>query len=129
MGCKIKKTYTLEQGKEDYLMLTCDFGSLQMRLTTNDTALDSVDEKTPDKGLFEIYGEGSPCPDAHSATGRATFVSSVDGQTYDIELEDGSIVKLYSEMSAKIKRNGKDMTVKVKDLLLTDDFIEAIQDF
>ena len=44
-------------------------------------------------------------------------------------MEDGSTVKLYQEMSAKIKRNGKDMTVKVKDLLPNDDFIEAIQDF
>lgn len=63
MGCKINKQYSLAQGKENYLMLTCDFGSLQMRLTTNDTALDSQSGKDCDAGLFEIYGEGSPCPD------------------------------------------------------------------
>jgi hypothetical protein len=100
-----------------------------MRLTCNDTAIDSADGKTPDAGLYEIYGEGSPCPDAHSATGKNTFVASIGGQTYELEMEDGSTVKLYQEMSAKIKRNGKDMTVKVKDLLPNDDFIEAIQDF
>ena len=38
MSCKINKEYTLEQGKENYYMLTCDFGSLQMRLTCQDTA-------------------------------------------------------------------------------------------
>ena len=64
-----------------------------------------------------------------SATGKNTFVASIGGQTYELEMEDGSTVKLYQEMSAKIKRNGKDMTVKVKDLLPDDDFIEAIQDF
>lgn len=103
-----------------------------MRLTCNDSAIDSADGKTPDAGLYEIYGEGSVCPDAHSqsaATGKNTFVASVGGQTYELEMEDGSTVKLYQEMSAKIKRNGKDMTVKVKDLLPDDDFIEAIQEF
>ena len=64
-----------------------------------------------------------------SATGKNTFVASIGGQTYELEMEDGSTVKLYQEMSAKIKRNGKDMTVKVKDLLPNDDFIEAIQEF
>lgn len=29
MSCVINKEYTLEQGKENYYMLTCDFGSLQ----------------------------------------------------------------------------------------------------
>jgi len=32
MGCVIEKEYTLNQGKENYYMLTADFGSLQMRL-------------------------------------------------------------------------------------------------
>ena len=100
-----------------------------MRLTTNDTALDSKDGKTCDSGLFEIYGEGSPCPDAHSATGKNTFVASVNGQVYELEMEDGSTVKLYQEMSAKVNRNGKEITIKVKDLLPGDEFIEAIQDF
>ena len=100
-----------------------------MRLTTNDSALDSKDGKTPDPGLFDIYGEGSPCPDAHSATGKNTFVASVNGQVYEFEMEDGSTVKLYQEMFAKINRGGKEMTVKVKDILPDDDFIEAIQDF
>lgn len=67
--------------------------------------------------------------DAHSATGKNTFVASIGGQTYELEMEDGSTVKLYQEMSAKINRNGKEMTVKVKDLMPDDDFIEAIQDF
>lgn len=29
MSCVINKEYTLEQGKENFYMLTCDFGSLQ----------------------------------------------------------------------------------------------------
>jgi hypothetical protein len=29
MGCSITREYTLDQGKENYYMLTCDFGSLQ----------------------------------------------------------------------------------------------------
>jgi hypothetical protein len=29
MGCSITQEYTLNQGKENYYMLTCDFGSLQ----------------------------------------------------------------------------------------------------
>lgn len=33
MACRINKKYTLSQGMKDYLLLTCDFGSLQMRLT------------------------------------------------------------------------------------------------
>lgn len=129
MGCKVSKRYSSKQGMEEYMLLTCDFGSLQMRLTTNDTAIDSVDGKTPDAGLYEIYGEGSPCPDAHSATGKNTFVASIGGQTYELEMGDGTTVKLYQEMSAKVNRGGKEMTVKVKDLLPGDDFIEAVQDF
>lgn len=29
MACRILKEYKLSQGKEEYLMLTADFGSLQ----------------------------------------------------------------------------------------------------
>lgn len=29
MSCKILKEFTLNQGKQEYLMLTADFGSLQ----------------------------------------------------------------------------------------------------
>jgi len=29
MACRISKEYKLSQGKEEYLMLTADFGSLQ----------------------------------------------------------------------------------------------------
>lgn len=64
-----------------------------------------------------------------SATGKNTFVASINGQVYDLELEDGSTVKMYQEMFAKIKRNGKDMTVKVMDLQEGDDFIEPIYNF
>lgn len=64
-----------------------------------------------------------------SATGKNTFVASINGQVYDIELEDGSSVKMYQEMFAKIKRGGKDMTVKVMDLQEGDDFIEPIYNF
>lgn len=66
---------------------------------------------------------------AHSATGKNTFVASVNGQVYELEMEDGSTIKLYQEMFAKINRGGKEMTVKVRDLQPDDDFIEAIQDF
>ena len=48
---------------------------------------------------------------------------------YDLELEDGSTVKMYQEMFAKIKRNGTEMTVKVLDLKEGDDFIEPIYNF
>lgn len=64
-----------------------------------------------------------------SATGKNTFVASINGQVYDLELEDGSTVKMYQEMFAKIKRNGKDMTVKVMELQEGDDFIEPIYNF
>ena len=129
MACKITKEYTLKQGKEEYLMLTADFGSLQMRLTTQDTTLNKSTHGECDPGLYEIYSEDSVCPDAHSATGKNTFVASINGQVYDIVLEDGSTVKMYQEMFAKIKRDGKDLTVKVKDLLEGDDFIEPIYNF
>ena len=129
MACKITKEYTLKQGKEEYLMLTADFGSIQMRLTTQDTTLNKSTHGECDPGLYEIYSEDSVCPDAHSATGKNTFVASINGQVYDIVLEDGSTVKMYQEMFAKIKRDGKDLTVKVKDLLEGDDFIEPIYNF
>lgn len=29
MGCKVNKSYSSEQGMEEYMLLTCDFGSLQ----------------------------------------------------------------------------------------------------
>lgn len=64
-----------------------------------------------------------------SATGKNTFVASINGQVYDLELEDGSSIKLYQEMYAKIKRNGTEMTVKVLDLKEGDDFIEPIYNF
>lgn len=64
-----------------------------------------------------------------SATGKNTFVASINGQVYDLELEDGSTVKMYQEMFAKIKRNGTEMTVKVLDLKEGDDFIEPIYNF
>lgn len=66
---------------------------------------------------------------AHSATGKNTFVKSINGQSYDLEMEDGSVVQLYQEMSAKVKRQGKELTVKVKDLMEGDDFIEPIYEF
>lgn len=44
-------------------------------------------------------------------------------------MEDGSVVQLYQEMSAKVKRQGKELTVKVKDLMEGDDFIEPIYEF
>lgn len=129
MACHIVKEYKLSQGKEEYLMLTADFGSLQMRLTTQDTTLNKSTHGKCDPGLYEIYSEESVCPDAHSATGKNTFVASINGQVYDLELEDGSSVKLYQEMYAKIKRNGTEMTVKVLDLKEGDDFIEPIYNF
>ena len=55
MACKITKEYTLKQGKEEYLMLTADFGSLQMRLTTQDTTLNKSTHGECDPGLYEIY--------------------------------------------------------------------------
>lgn len=33
MACRINKKYSTSQGMEEYMLLTCDFGSLQMRLT------------------------------------------------------------------------------------------------
>jgi len=129
MGCKIQKEYSLEQGKEECLMLTADFGSLQMRLTTQDTTLNPSTLGKCDPGLYEIYSEESVCPDAHSATGKNTFVSSIKGQAYELEMEDGSKIKLYQEMYAKINRGGKEMTVKVKDLQVDDELLEAIYNF
>ena len=68
MACRISKEYKLSQGKEEYLMLTADFGSLQcqMRLTTQDTTLNKSTHGNCDPGLYEIYSEDSVCPDAHS---------------------------------------------------------------
>ena len=56
MACRISKEYKLSQGKEEYLMLTADFGSLQMRLTTQDTTLNKSTHGKCDPGLYEEFG-------------------------------------------------------------------------
>lgn len=129
MGCRIQKKYTLQQGKEENLMLTADFGSLQMRLTTQDTSINPSTFGNCDPGLYDIYKSDTECPDAHSNTLKIVFMDSVGGQLYDLEMEDGSHIKLYQDMSAKVNRDGKEQIIKVSDLRDTDDFLEPIYDF
>ena len=116
MGCKISKHYTLKQGKEEYLMLTADFGSLQMRLTTQDTSLNPSTFGECDPGLYNIYRSDTECPDAHSNTGRIVFVDSVGGQLYVFSLENGETLKLYQDTDIP-NLNKKSQFVSCGDIL------------
>lgn len=123
MPCKIKKDWTLEQGKENYYMLTGDFGSLQMRLTCIDTKLDGQ----IDPSLYELYGPAKPgekkISDAHSMTGMNTFCKSIGFQMYDIEMDDGTTKSLPQNQNIKVNRGGKEVTIQVMDLQPNDDIV------
>lgn len=77
-----------------------------------------------DPGLYDIYKADTECADAHSSTAKMVFVDSVCGHLYDLEMEDGSHIKLYQNMEVKVKRNGTEMKVSVPELQDEDDIIE-----
>jgi len=120
MGCKITKDWSLQQGKAEWLLLTADFGSLQMRLTTQDTSINpsTIDLDQPcDPGLYSIYNRNTECADAHSNTGRIVFVDSIGGQLYVYTMDDGSKIKLYQDTKIP-ELNGKlSQDLKVGDTL------------
>lgn len=126
MGCKIDKKYTMEQGKNDYFMVTGDFGSLQMRLTCIDTVLDGQ----IDPALYELYGPPKPgvkqISDAHSMTGLNTFCKSVGFKMIDITKEDGTTVSVPQNLSVKINRNGNVITTEAMNLQPNDDILEGV---
>lgn len=110
MGCKIKRDYTLDQGKKNYLMLTADFGSLQMRLTTADTAMNPSTknlEQPCDPGLYSIYNRNTECSDAHSNTLKIVFIDSINGQLYIFKMDDGSEIKLYQDTDVSYQSSKK----------------------
>lgn len=123
MSCRIQKKYTLQQGKEENLMLTADFGSLQMRLTTQDTSINPSTFGNCDPGLYDIYKSDTECPDAHSNTGRIVFVDSIGGQMIDIETDEG-VKHLYQNFGVKVSRNGKEQWIEAKDIVAGDDILE-----
>lgn len=125
VACKIKKKWTYNQGKENYVQLTADFGSLQMRLCTVDTFINPSTFGTGDKGLFDIYRSDSACPDAHSSTAKTVFVDSINGKMIDVEMEDGSVQHIYQNFGVKVNRNGKEILIEAADLKEGDDIIEA----
>jgi hypothetical protein len=127
MSCKISKKFTLKQGKEEYLMLTADFGSLQMRLTTQDTSINPSTFGKCDPGLYDIYRSDTECPDAHSNTGKIVFVDSVGGKVIDIETDEGT-QHLYQNFGVKVKRNNKEVWIEAQDLEVGDDIVEIMND-
>lgn len=123
MACKIKKEWSLNQGKKDYFLLTGDFGSLQMRLTCIDTKLDGQ----IDPALYELYGPAKPgekkISDAHSMTGLNTFCKSVGFQMLDLEMDDGKVVSIPQNQEIQVSRNGKNVQIPAIDLKEGDEVI------
>ena len=130
MSCKITKDWTLKQGKAEYLLLTADFGSLQMRLTTQDTSINpsTINQEQPcDPGLYSIYNRNTECADAHSNTLRIVFVDSIEGKLIDIETDEG-VKHVYQNFGVKVNRNGKEVWIEAKDIQVGDDIIEIMNE-
>lgn len=105
---------------EKYVMLTCDYSSLQARIILQDTYFNSI--HSPDPGLLNVYGVGGS-DDLHSQSSVGFFEGPTGGQVLDVEDEQGSKYIIGGKQIIKVIRNGKEQEILALDLLETDTLI------
>lgn len=122
MPCKIKKEFCQEGGNNSWFIVTGDYSSLQAKIVSIDTYLNSVGQ---DPVLKEVYKVGSKISDLHSVTGHASFCSSVNQKGIHVtDDETGDKWSFLPESQIKIMRNGNEEIISAKDLIETDKIID-----
>jgi DNA polymerase I-like protein with 3'-5' exonuclease and polymerase domains len=81
---KVKGVVTTPN-KEDYVLCTMDFASLQVRLATTDSFFNP---RGRDRTLWELYTDPSKGADLHSVTGYSVFAKDKVFDLEEIEVED-----------------------------------------
>lgn len=131
-----KKENCREGGQRSYMLLTCDFASLEARLAAIDTFkndcpnvpfINAADSKeTPDPVLYNVYKDGSDTSDLHSMTGFGTFVKSVNMKAIRVHDDADNKDYVFAPLSnVRVKRaDGTEVKIKAKDLVATDHVLE-----
>ena len=110
-----------EAGKRSYYLMTSDAASLEARVATADTALNS---QGIDPVLAEVYREGSDYgEDLHSVTSFNTFFGAVNREVLEME-ENGKTWVFLPESQVKISRNGEEMVVTADQISETDSILD-----
>lgn len=122
---KITKKLSKECGQKHFKLLTEDFGSLQMRLVSQDTALNP---QGLDQTLYNIYKDGSDMSDMHSITGFNTFVKPLNRKIFVAVDDNGVEWKFLAEQKLKIKaRAGEgEEVVRGDQIIETDTILEYV---
>jgi hypothetical protein len=110
--------------KKDWLLVNCDFRSLQMILAFADCGLNKTGI---DDIAYTIYGENG-CNDAHSVTALNTFCGPVHLQVIEIEDENGKKFVFGENQKIKIRRKGlidapEEIEILGKEFERDDEFI------
>ena len=126
----IKKLFTIppnitDEIGSDWLLVDCDFTSLQMILAFADCGLN---KKGIDQIAYDIYGETGH-QDAHSATAFNTFCFPTHLPIIEIEDENGKKIFFGEDQKIKIKRLGlidddEEKVIKGKEFQCDDIFLE-----
>ena len=120
--------FNAKAGRLCYLLMTQDAASLEARVATSDTALNS---SGIDKTLFDVYdpkaGFGE---DLHSMTSFNTFGKSIDLQINEIVDEDGKTwLCLDDAQKMWVERGGNRVLVTGREILETDKILGYEEDF
>jgi hypothetical protein len=113
--------------KSDWLLVNCDFRSLQMLLAFSDCG---INKDGISQIAYDIYGEKG-CNDAHSVTALNTFCSPVHLQVIEIEDEKGNKHVFGEEQKIKIRRKGlldepEEIEIFGKKFEPDDEFIDYV---
>lgn len=100
---------------------TCDFGSLQARITTIDTCLNP---QGIDPALYELYKVNSPLgSDMHSMTAFNVFCKPFHSQVAEVTDDTGKVWIIGDASRVTVKRNGQDVVCGMDDIQEQDTIV------
>jgi DNA polymerase I-like protein with 3'-5' exonuclease and polymerase domains len=124
MSSYIKKLFTVpDNDKENWLLASADFSSLQMRMGMADEGLN---KNGIDPVSIEVYGSNGH-QDSHSSTGFSVFCESVHQEIIDIEDENGKIISFLPQQKIKIKR--KNLSGEIKEKIINGEMFVETDEF